>query len=125
MRKHFVLRRRLLRAVLALTALAIANGAMAQTDSGFYRGKSVRLVLSTGVGGGYAVYGRLLARHMDRHLPGQPNIIVENMPGAGGVKATNWMYVQAPRDGTTFGIVQVTVPLAPLMGNKGAQYDAT
>ncbi|HTI86236.1 MAG TPA: tripartite tricarboxylate transporter substrate-binding protein [Alphaproteobacteria bacterium] len=112
-------------AVVAACLIACAGDASAQSDAEFYRGKTVHLVLSTGVGGGYAVYGRLLARHMDRHLPGQPNIIVENMPGAGGVKATNWMYVQAPRDGTTFGIVQVTVPLAPLMGNKGAQYDAT
>lgn len=106
-----------------VVAFGLSAGAHAQSTSGFYSGKSVRLVLSTGVGGGYAVYGRLLARHMDGHLPGHPNIIVENMPGAGGIKATNWMYIQAPRDGLTFGIVQVTVPLAPLMGNKGAQYD--
>ena len=105
-------------------ALATAGVAGAQPAADFYKGKTVHLVLSTGVGGGYAVYGRLLARHMDRHLPGQPNIVVENMPGAGGIKATNWMYLQAPRDGATFGIVQVTVPLAPLMGNKGAQYDS-
>jgi tripartite-type tricarboxylate transporter receptor subunit TctC len=118
-----------LRTVSIIAALVVACGfainASAQSTGGFYSGRSVHLVLSTGMGGGYAVYGRLLARHMDGHLPGHPNIIVENMPGAGGIKATNWMYIQAPRDGTTFGIVQVTVPLAPLMGNKGAQYDSS
>jgi tripartite-type tricarboxylate transporter receptor subunit TctC len=107
-----------------LVAVALTAEPAHAADA-FYRGKTVRLVLSTGVGGGYAVYGRLLARHMDGHLPGKPTIVVESMPGAGGVKATNWMYLQAPRDGLTFGIVQVTVPLAPLMGNKGAHYDPT
>jgi tripartite-type tricarboxylate transporter receptor subunit TctC len=92
-------------------------------EGGFYRGKTIRLVLSTGVGGGYAVYGRALARHLPEHIDGHPSIIVETMPGAGGVKAANWLYAQAPRDGSVIGIVQVTVPLAPLLGNKGAQYD--
>ena len=108
---------------LAMALLAPVAGARAEED--FYRGKNIRLVLSTGVGGGYAVYGRALARHLPEHLAGHPSIIVENMPGAGGVKAANWFYSQAPRDGSVIGIVQVTVPLAPLLGNKGAQYDPT
>jgi tripartite-type tricarboxylate transporter receptor subunit TctC len=117
--------KRLSVAITLSVAAWIAVSAQVRAEEPFYQGKTVHLVLSTGVGGGYAVYGRLLARHMDRHLSGNPTIVVESMPGAGGVKATNWMYLQAPRDGLTFGIVQVTVPLAPLMGNKGAHYDST
>src|SRR4051812_513575 len=110
-------------AVLAL--LNFVSPALAQTDDSFYKNKTIHLVLSTGVGGGYALYGRLLARHMPDHLTGKPNVVVENMPGAGGVKAANWLYSQAPRDGTTIGMVQLGVPMAPLMGNKGATYDPT
>ena len=111
-------------ALAIVLAMALAT-ARAQSDDGFFKNRTVHLVLSTGVGGGYSLYGRLLARHMADHLPGNPNIIVENMPGAGGIKAANWLYSQAPRDGTTFGMVQLGVPLAPLMGNKGAIYDPT
>src|ERR1700742_470237 len=107
--------------LLAITAAA----AWAQTDEGFYKNKTIRLVLSTGVGGGYALYGRLLSRHMGDYLPGKPNFIVENMPGAGGIKAANYFYAQAPRDGTAIAAVQLGVPLAPLMGNKGAIYHPT
>src|ERR1700742_4054443 len=93
--------------VLLWTALA-AMPAHAQADEGFYKNKTLKLVLSTGPGGGYSVYGRLLARHFSNHLPGKPNIVVENMPGAGGVKATNWLFAQAPRDGTTIAMIQLT-----------------
>jgi tripartite-type tricarboxylate transporter receptor subunit TctC len=108
--------------VLGLAATPAWAGA---SDDGFYKGKTVRLVLSTGVGGGYATYGRLLARFMGDYLPGKPNIVVESMPGAGGLRAGNFLYFQAPKDGTTIGIVHSTVPLAPLFGQKGAQFDAT
>lgn len=110
--------------LVAMLAAALATSpARAQTDDGFYKNKTLRLVLSTGVGGGYAIYGQLLQRHFGNYLPGKPNIVVENMPGAGGVKATNWLFAQAPRDGTTIAMIQLTVPLAPLMGHKGAQFD--
>src|SRR6188768_2914671 len=102
---------------IVLSAAVTASPANAQTDDGFYKNKTVRLILSTGVGGGYHVYGRLLSRHITNHLPGKPNIVVENMPGAGGVKATNWLFTQAPRDGTVIALIQLTVPLAPLMGH--------
>jgi tripartite-type tricarboxylate transporter receptor subunit TctC len=110
-------------AALLLAMLLGSLPAAAEAAEAFYKGKTVRLVLSTGVGGGYAVYGRALARHLPEHIEGRPTIIVENMPGAGGVKAANWLYTQAPRDGSVIGIVQVTVPLAPLLGNKAAQFD--
>jgi tripartite-type tricarboxylate transporter receptor subunit TctC len=110
-------------ALAATLALVWTTGAGAQEP--FYKNKTIHLVLSTGVGGGYALYGRLLARHLPDHLAGKPAIVVENMPGAGGIKAANWLYTLAPRDGTTLGMVQLGVPLAPLMGNKGAIYDPT
>jgi tripartite-type tricarboxylate transporter receptor subunit TctC len=117
---------KLYRAMLALAlAIGAAANAVAQTDEGFYKNKTVHLVLSTGVGGGYAAYGRLMARYMEGHLPGKPNILVESMPGAGGLRAANFLTHQAPKDGTTIAIVHSAVPFAPLLGNKGAQFDAT
>jgi tripartite-type tricarboxylate transporter receptor subunit TctC len=101
--------------------LAAAGPASAQEP--FYKGKTVRIVISTGVAGGYAEYARLLADHMPRHLAGAPHIIVQSMPGAGGLLAANYLYANAPQDGTTIGIVHSSVPLAPLWGNKAARFD--
>jgi tripartite-type tricarboxylate transporter receptor subunit TctC len=112
-------------AALAFALTLAAGQAWSAEENGFYKGKTVHLVLSTGVGGGYATYGRLLAHFMGNYLPGKPNIVVESMPGAGGLRAANYLYVQAPKDGTYIGIVHSTVPLAPLFGQKGAQFDAT
>ena len=70
-----------------------------------------------------AEYARLLADHMGRHIAGQPHFIVQSMPGAGGLNATNYLYIQAPQDGTTIGIVHSTVPLAPLWNSKGVRFD--
>jgi tripartite-type tricarboxylate transporter receptor subunit TctC len=98
--------------------------AHAATANGFFKDKQIRLVLSTGVAGGYAAYGRLMTQFIGNHLPGNPtSFIVQSMPGGGGIRATNWLYAQAPRDGTTWGMVHATAPLAPLYGAKGALYD--
>jgi tripartite-type tricarboxylate transporter receptor subunit TctC len=105
---------------LMLVAAPVAGAAQ---DAPFYKGKTVRIVISTGVAGGYAEYARALAEHMGRHIAGQPNFIVQSMPGAGGLAATNYLYSQAPQDGTTMGIVHSTIPLAPLWGNKGVRFD--
>ena len=80
-------------------------------------------MISTGVAGGYAEYARVIAEHMGRHIAGEPHFIVQSMPGAGGLLATNYLYAQAPQDGTTIGIVHSSVPLAPLWGNKGVRFD--
>jgi len=107
-------------------ALALAAGpacAQAQESAPFYRGKTIRIVISTGVAGGYAEYARIIAEHMGRHIAGGPHFIVQSMPGAGGLLAANYLYTQAPQDGTTIGIVHSSVPLAPLWGNKGARFD--
>src|SRR5271154_2293470 len=71
-----------------------------QTEANFYKGKTISLITSTGVGGTYDVVARLIARFMPRYIPGNPTIIVQNMPGGGNVLATNFMYNIAPKDGT-------------------------
>jgi tripartite-type tricarboxylate transporter receptor subunit TctC len=107
---------------LALAILPVGSG-FAQ-DAAFFKGKTIRILLSAGVAGGYAEYARLLAQHMGNHLAGKPDFIVQSMPGAGGLLATNYLYSQAPQDGTTIGIIHSTVPLAPLFGTAGARFDA-
>jgi len=101
--------------------LVVAGPACAQEP--FYRGKAIRIVISTGVAGGYAEYARVIAEHMGRHIPGQPHFIVQSMPGAGGLLAANYLFTQAPQDGTTMGIVHSSVPVAPLWGSKGVRFD--
>lgn len=76
-------------------------------------------------GGGYDQSARTLARHLERHLPGNPNVAVENMTGAAGMRATNWLYNVAPRDGLTIGITQRSVLVEPLLGTKDARFDPT
>jgi tripartite-type tricarboxylate transporter receptor subunit TctC len=97
--------------------------AQAQESPPFYRGKTIRIVISTGVAGGYAEYARVIAEHMGRHIAGNPSFIVQSMPGAGGLLAANYLFTQAPQDGTTIGIVHSSVPLASLWGSKGVRFD--
>jgi tripartite-type tricarboxylate transporter receptor subunit TctC len=86
--------------------------ARAQTD--FYAGKQISLLIGTTVGGGYDAYGRLVARHIGQHIPGNPTVIVKNMPGAGGLAAANYLYNRAPKDGTELLTVQNGVPFERL-----------
>src|ERR1700688_4278533 len=112
------------RAILAVLLTVMPACASLAQEAPFYRGKTIRIVISTGVAGGYAEYARLLADHMGAHIAGRPNFIVQSMPGAGGLLAANYLYPQAPQDGTTFGIVHSSVPLTPLWGNKGVRFDS-
>ena len=82
--------------------IALTTGAPAQDAASFYRGKTVRLIVGFSSGGGYDQYGRLLAKHMGRHIPGAPNIVVQNMPGAASLKSVQFLDQGAPNDGTTF-----------------------
>jgi tripartite-type tricarboxylate transporter receptor subunit TctC len=113
-----------LRLIVGIFLAAVAACSARAQDAPFFRGKTIRILLSAGVAGGYAEYARLLAQHMGNHLPGKPDLIVQSMPGAGGLLATNYLYSQAPQDGTTIGIIHSTVPLAPLFGTAGARFDA-
>jgi tripartite-type tricarboxylate transporter receptor subunit TctC len=90
----------------------------------FYRGKQVSIVVGFSPGGSSSLYAQALARHMGRHMPGAPNIIIQHMPGAGSLVAANHIYNAAARDGTVFGTATRTVGIEPLLGNKNARFDA-
>lgn len=96
----------------------LASSAQAQSSL-------VNLYVGYSSGGGYDVYARTVARYMGRHLPGSPNVIVQNMPGAGSLRLANWLYSVAPKDGNTFGIVGRGVAFDTLLGLPGTNYDAT
>jgi tripartite-type tricarboxylate transporter receptor subunit TctC len=104
-----------------LLSFALASPGNAQES--FYKDKTIRFIISAGVAGGYAEYARTLAAHMPDHIAGKPDMIMQSMPGAGGLLATNFLYAQAPQDGTTIGLIHSSVPLTPLFGTKGARFD--
>lgn len=105
-------------------AVALVETAAAQSVEEFYRGKSVNLVIGFSVGGGYDLYARHLARHMGKHIPGNPTIVPQNMTGAGSLRAANFLYSAAPKDGTTFGTFARTTGINPLL-ESGAKFDGT
>ncbi len=107
-----------------LLATQFTTLAYAQPAADFYKGRNLALIVSVPPGGGYDVIARAVGRHIGRHVPGTPNIVVQNMPGAGGVVATNWLANLAPKDGTAIAIVSNNTPFEPLFGNKEARYDA-
>ncbi len=107
--------------LLALFALGAA--AEAQTPAEFYRGKQIKLVVGTAAGQDYDLWARLIGRHITRHIPGNPSLIVENMPGAGHIVATNHLYNVAARDGTVLGMVSRNMTDAAVMGLANVRYD--
>lgn len=110
-----------------LCGLAFALGCLAfgpAEAADFYRGKTITIIVSYAPGGGYDLYSRLLARHFSDHIPGHPTIVVQNMPGAGGVLAANHVYDVAPKDGTFIAAVNQNMPMFQLLGGKGVQYDS-
>jgi tripartite-type tricarboxylate transporter receptor subunit TctC len=108
----------------ALAAFLMEPAAAAGVED-FYKGKSVSLIIGYSVGGGYDLYGRLLARHMGKHIPGRPTIVPQNLTGAGSLRAANFLYSAAPRDGTVLGTFGRTIATTPLLAPAGAQFDAT
>jgi tripartite-type tricarboxylate transporter receptor subunit TctC len=106
--------------LVALIALALATTPAAAQD--FYRGRSVNLIVGNATGGGYDAYARLLARHMPKYIPGEPTFVVRNMPGAGGMAMSNFLYSQAPRDGLTIGMMSRANPIEPVLGNPAAKF---
>lgn len=109
--------------VLCAFAGTCAPQVKADAIADFYKGKAVTIVVSSSAAGGYDTLARAVARHMGRHMPGNPAFIVRNMPGAGGMTATNFLYNNAERDGSVIGLVQNNTPFEPLFGTKGARYD--
>ena len=114
-----------MKAFITLAALAGSLApALAQSPEDFYRGRTVELVVGTAPGGGYDLYGRLIGRAIGKHIPGAPVVIVKNMPGAGHLKMTNWLYNAAPRDGTVMATAPQAVAIEQALGSEGIQYDA-
>ena len=119
MKLHF-----LPRAALALLAGLLASApAAAQSGGDFFRGRDVRLLIGAAPGGTYGLYAQLAARHMRQHIPGQPNIIMQNMPGAGGLVALNYSYAVAPKDGTLVHLIHAEVLYETLL-TKDAKFNA-
>jgi tripartite-type tricarboxylate transporter receptor subunit TctC len=111
------------RCLAGLLAAASVTAARADPVADFYKGRTVSLIVSTSVGGGYDILGRAVSRFLGRHVPGNPTVIVKNMAGAGGIVATNFLYNQAEQDGTNIGLLQDNAPFKPLLGTKEARYD--
>jgi tripartite-type tricarboxylate transporter receptor subunit TctC len=114
----------------ALVAALLLSAAEASAQQNFYADKQISLLIGTTAGGGYDAYGRLVARHIGRHIPGQPAVVARNMPGAGGLASANYLYNRAPKDGTEILIVQNGLPFERLFqtlspDGKNALFDAT
>ena len=101
-------------------SLGLCGGALADD---FYRGKTITLVVANAAGGGYDLYARLIARHMGRHIPGEPGIVVKYQPGVGGLLMANAMYATAPRDGLTIGLMARANPLERVLENPAAKFE--
>ena len=109
--------------VISLLAAISAPGAASADD--FYRGKTIRLIAPSDVGGGYDLYARAFATYLRKHIPGEPTIVVQNMPGGGGLLSANWLFNVAPKDGLAIGLIQRGVPFYPYFGDKNAKFVPT
>jgi tripartite-type tricarboxylate transporter receptor subunit TctC len=112
-------------ALLAAVTAFSAIEARADAVEDFYKGKQITLIVSYGPGGGYDVYARVLSRYMPKYIPGHPNIVIQNMPGAGSLRGANFIYNAAPKDGTAFGTFARNIPLIGLLQktNQNVQFD--
>jgi len=111
--------------IAAAGVLACIAGSAPAQDSveQFFRGKTVNLYVGSSAGGGYDTYARLLARHIGNHIPGNPTVVVQNMPGAGSNKAAGYIYAVAPKDGTAIGAIFPGAILQPLIGDAAVQHE--
>jgi tripartite-type tricarboxylate transporter receptor subunit TctC len=114
------------RAAMAAAFFALVPVAgSAQTVAEFYKGKTVDLMVGFSAGGAYDVYARIIARHMGKHIPGNPTMVVKNLDGGGSLRLANGLYNSMPKDGTVFATIARGAAFDPLFGNKAAQFDAT
>jgi tripartite-type tricarboxylate transporter receptor subunit TctC len=105
--------------------MTFENASAASDDvASFFRNKTMQMVIGFDVGGGYDLYGRLVARYLGKHVPGNPTIIPQNMPGAGSRSSANWLYNVAPKDGTAIGTFDQGSPLDQAMHEPGIQFDS-
>ncbi|MGH8733706.1 MAG: hypothetical protein ACREVB_08500, partial [Burkholderiales bacterium] len=118
------MRRLLVISTISIASL-IATPAAADSAADFYRGKTLNIVVGHESGTGYDFFGRALSRHVGRHVPGAPNVVPQNMPGAGGTRAASWLYNVAAKDGTVVSIFAPETALKSILGDVGANYDST
>jgi tripartite-type tricarboxylate transporter receptor subunit TctC len=111
-------------AIAAVSIFLLGPDAQAQSPDSFFARKAITIAIGYTAGGSYDLYGRLVARHLGKHIPGHPAVVAQNMPGAGSLKAANYIYEVAPRDGTTLGVVVESIALEQALANPAAQYDA-
>jgi tripartite-type tricarboxylate transporter receptor subunit TctC len=104
--------------------LASAGGAHAQSVADFYRGKTINVLIGVGVGGEYDLQARLVARHIGKHIPGNPLVVPQNMTGAGGIKMANYLFTQAAKDGTYIGMLGNNFPATEAVGAQGVQFQS-
>src|SRR5258708_13911932 len=104
--------------------LLIADRAEADAVADFYHGRNVTLYIGYSVGGGYDNYARVLARHLGNHIRGNPTVLPQNMPGAGSLRALNYLYNAAPRDGSAIGMFGRGLAMEPLIGSSPTPFDA-
>src|SRR3981189_2239663 len=109
---------------LAVAAALVATDAVAQPAEQFFARKTVTITIGYTAGGSYDLYGRMVARHLGKHIPGQPTVIAQNMRGRGSPKAANYRYEVAPKDGTALGVVVESAALEQALANPAVQYDA-
>jgi tripartite-type tricarboxylate transporter receptor subunit TctC len=108
-------------ALAALLALSLVAASPAAAD--YYKGKTITIICGYGVGGGYDLYARLLARHLGDHIPDKPSVIVQNLTGAGGMRAANTVYATAAKDGTVIAATNPVLLMYQLMGGQQARYE--
>ncbi len=113
-----------LRNLSAVIVVSLFLGSLASAQDSFYKGKTVRIIVGASAGGGYDTYSRTIARHMGKHIPGNPTFIVDNMPGAGFLISANYMYKVAKPDGLTIGHFIGGLFLQQLLGMQGVEFDA-
>ena len=107
-----------------LAGLVVTAGVQAQSVETFYKDRNVTLYIGSGAGGGYDVYARALARHVGRHIPGNPNVVSQNMPGAASIKLTEYLYNVAPKDGSAIGAVYNTVAIQPIVRQRPVKFES-
>ena len=108
---------------LGVAACSRSDGGAAQPAAEFYRGRTVSIIVGSGAGGGFDTTARLVARHIGRHIPGAPTVIVVNMPGGGGLVAANHVFSAAPKDGTSIGLFHEAQMMNQLTGGEGVAFD--
>jgi tripartite-type tricarboxylate transporter receptor subunit TctC len=109
---------------LIMASALIATDAVAEDVASFYKGRNVTIDIGYSAGGGYDIYARVLARHLGDHIPGNPTVLPQNMPGAGSLKAVNYLYNLAPKDGTVIATFARGLAMQPLLDKQGIEFDA-